>query len=166
MKVRFDVTGAIEKINALEGKGNIDAHFEVEFGVDEMGMLLEAKKSLVPEILSFVKDMQQITTERNDRDEEVVDLRDKIKNLEYDLNTEKEKNEELESDIKSLNIRLEGEKERHEVTKKNRDEYFNKYIKTLDNENKRIQRETEEIRKRSQDSRKTQKQEEDDDELY
>lgn len=153
MKIKFDVTGAVEKMTGfdkLEGKANLDAHFEIEFGADELGMIYEAQRALVPEVLNFVKELQKMQNEnekdsRSDDKFEILDLKDKIRNLE---------------------IALEGEKERHESTRKNRDEYFNKYIKALDNENERIKRETEEIIKRSQDSRKTQKQEEDDDELY
>ena len=144
MRVKFDLSGAVEKMTIfkeLEGKANLDCHVEIEFGADELGMIYEFQKHMIPEVLQFIKEMK--------RDEE----------------TNLEKNE-LENKIESLEIQLDGERGRHEVTKKNRDEYFNKYIKMLDNENKRIQRETEEIRKRSQDSRKTQKQEEDDDELY
>ena len=133
MKIKFDLSGAVEKMGFVkeEGKGNISANFELEFGSDELGMLYDLQKSLVPEVLEFVKEMQRMTNEkekdsRSDDKFEILDLKDKIRNLE---------------------IALEGEKVRHEATKKNRDEYFNKYIKCLDQENMRIKKETEEFRK-------------------
>ena len=165
MRVKFDVTGNVKKMTGfdkLEGDASLDAHFEVEFGPEELGMIYEAQRTLVPEVLNFVKEMQQIQNEKEkstgaDNRFEILDLKDKIRNLE---------------------IALEGEKARHEATKKNRDEYFNKYIKCLDQENMRIKKETEEFRKSFKQEEKVNpkevlkkalektKEEEDEDDLY
>ena len=110
MKIKFDVTGAVEKLTgfskSLEGKGNLDAHFEVEFGADEMGMMLEAKKSLVPEIFDFIKEMQQMTEERNKAEE--IKLSDVEKN-------------KLETKIGILEVQLKAQEERYERLKKDKE---------------------------------------------
>ena len=134
MRVKFDITGSVEKMtgfNKLEGKGNIDAHFELEFSADELGMVYEFQKNIIPEVLGFIKEIKQ------EEDNKISDL---------------ERNR-LESRNESLEIQLEGEKERHVSTQKERDEYFEKYIKSLDEmtnkhieERKDLEKENEKLR--------------------
>ena len=151
MKIKFDLSGAVEKMTCfdkLEGKANIDAHFEIEFGADELGMIYEAQRALVPEVLSFVKEMQQLSKEENN----MSDL-------------EKSR---LESKIEGLEIQLNGERKRHSKTQKERDEYFEKYIKSLDKITKIHEEEVEKLKKENKEIEKSLgiKEEEDDDKLY
>lgn len=107
MKIKFDLSGAVKKVTGINeklgGDASLDAHLEVEFGADELGMIYEAQRALVPEVLNFVKEMQQLSN----------------KNKEENKMTELEKNR-LETRIGYLETRLENEKEkssRHEKDK-------------------------------------------------
>ena len=100
MKIKFDLTAGIEKMtgfNKLEGKGNLDAHMEIEFGADELGMIYEAQRALVPEVLSFVKEMQQITT-----DARIDDLEYEKNKLENKIGDKDEQISKLEEEIRDL----------------------------------------------------------------
>ena len=110
MKVRFDVTGAIEKMTGfdkLEGKGNLDAHFEIEFGADELAMMYQFQKEMVPEILSFIK---EVKAENEDTEKQV--LENKLSQLEFEN--------------KRLQGKLEHSEERLTSAKEDRDKWFNK----------------------------------------
>ena len=100
MKLRFDVTGAIKKVTGITekvgGDANLDAHFELEFTPDELGMVYEFQKNMIPEVLQFIKEVKK------EEDSKISDL---------------EKNR-LESRIESLEIQLNGERERHSSTQK------------------------------------------------
>lgn len=156
MRITFDITGAVEKMTGfdkLEGKANIDAHMSVEFGADELGMMYEAQKTMLPQILDFIKEVGNMSIEKDRQ------LREENTDLEKDR---------LQSQIESLEIQLNGEKKRHEYTRKNRDEYFNKYMKCLDRENEKIKKETEDFRKafKQEKALNNVKKEEDEDDLY
>lgn len=105
MKIKFDLTAGIEKMTGfdkLEGKGNLDAHMEIEFGADELGMIYEAQRALVPEVLSFIKEMQQITTDARQLDQKIDDLEYKNNNLENKLGDKDEQISKLEEEIRDL----------------------------------------------------------------
>ena len=109
MRVKFDLSGAVEKMTIfkeLEGKANLDCHVEVEFGPDELGMIYEFQKNMIPQILDFAKEMQQMSNKRQDDHLETLDLENKIKKLEYDLEV---KNLELER-VKAKVSRTEKDK--------------------------------------------------------
>ena len=144
MRVKFDLSGAVEKMTIFK---------EVEFGPEELGMIYEAQRSLVPEVLNFMKEMQKLAQESK-KESEV-----EFSNLEKDR---------LESKIESLKIQLDGERKRHSNTKKNRDEYFDKYIKLLDENTKKRKENIENLKKENEELRKSLgiEDEEDDDELY
>ena len=106
MKIKFDLSGAVKKVTGvnekLGGDANIDAHFEVEFGADELGTIYEAQRALVPEVLSFIKEMQQITTESRRLDEKIDDLEYEKNKLENKLGDKDEQISKLEEEIKDL----------------------------------------------------------------
>lgn len=137
MKLKFDVTGAIEKLagfnKAEGGKGNIDAHFELEFSAEELGMVYEAQRTMLPELLNFIKELKK------EEDNKMSDL-------------EKSR---LESKIEGLEIQLNGERERHSNTKRDRDEYFDKYIKMLDENTQKRKESIERLKKENEDLRKS-----------
>lgn len=143
MKVTFDLTGAIEKMTGfskLEGKVNLDAHMTVEFGADELGMMYEAQKNMLPQILEFIKEVGNMSIEKDRQ------LRKENTNLEINR---------LESKIEGLEIQLEGERERHTNTQKERDEYFDKYIKLLDENTEKHKEDIEKLKKESEELRKS-----------
>ena len=111
MKIKFDVTGAIEKLAGFNkdegGKGNLEAHFEVEFSAEEMGMIYEFQKNMIPEVLNFIKEMKQ----SNDDTEKQI-LENKVSHLEFE-------NKRLEG-------KLEHSEERLANAKEDRNKWFNK----------------------------------------
>ena len=106
MKIRFDITGAIKKVTGINeklgGDANLDAHFEIEFGADELGTIYEAQRALVPEVLSFIKDMQQITTDARQLDKKIDDLEYEKNRLENKLGDKDEQISKLEEEIRDL----------------------------------------------------------------
>ena len=139
MKMKFDVTGSIKKMTGfdkLEGDASLDAHFEIEFGPEELGMMYQFQKEMLPEILNFAKEMQQLTNRIDNS---------KMSDLEIN---------ELESKIEGLEIQLNGERERHLNTQKERDEYFDKYIKQLDENTRRHKEEIENLKKECEELNK------------
>lgn len=113
MKIKFDLTAGIEKMTGfdkLEGKGNLDAHFEVELAPEELGSIYEAQKVILPEILNFIKEMKQ----GNDTSEK-QDLENKVSRLEFEN--------------KRLQGKLEHAEERLSNAKEDRNKWFNKAMK-------------------------------------
>ena len=137
MKLRFDVTGAIKKVTGITekvgGDANLDAHFELEFAPDELGMVYEFQKNMIPEVLQFIKEVK--------KEED-----SKISHLEKSR---------LESRIEALEIQLNGERERHSNTQKERDEYFDKYIKLLDENTEKHKEDIEKLKRESEELRKS-----------
>ena len=136
MKMKFDISGAIEKLTGFGkidgGKGNLEAHFEVEFSAEEIGMIYEFQKNIIPEVLQFIKEIKK------EEDAKISDL-------------EKDR---LESEIEGLEIQLNGEKERHVNTQKESDEYFNKYIKLLDENTNKHKEDIEKLKKECEELNK------------
>lgn len=101
MKLKFDVTAGLEKLTGFGkidcGKGNLEAHFEVEFSAEEMGMIYEFQKQIVPEVLSFVKEMKQ----END-DAEKRNLENKVSNLEFENKRSQGKIEHAEERLENM----------------------------------------------------------------
>lgn len=111
MKVKFDITAGLEKMTVfkeLEGKANIDAHFEVEFGADELSMMYQFQKEMVPQILDFIKEVKK---ENEDSEKEILEK--KVSQLEFE------------------NARLNGKLEHAEERLSNRDKWFNKAMESL-----------------------------------
>ena len=119
MKLKFDVTAGLEKLTGFGkidgGKGNLEAHFEVEFSAEEMGMIYEFQKQIVPEVLSFVKEMKQ---ENDDAEKQI--LENKVSQLEFG-------NKRLQGKIDHAEERLNNAKEDEK-------KWFNKAMESLGDE--------------------------------
>ena len=107
MKIKFDITGAVKKttgyLEKIGDNANIDAHLEIEFGADELGTIYDAQRALVPEVLSFIKEMQQLTNNRSKEENKITDLeRNKLETrigvLEVQLRHQQENNKRCEKD--------------------------------------------------------------------
>lgn len=110
MKIKFDLTAGLEKLTGFEkigGKGNLDTHFEIEFGADELGMMYEFQKNMIPEILGFIKELKK----ENDDNEKQI-LENKVSNLEFEN--------------KRLQDKVEHTEERLTSAKEDRNKWFNK----------------------------------------
>ena len=106
MKIKFDLSGAIKKVTGITekvgGDANLDAHMEIEFSADELGMIYEAQRALVPEVLDFIKEMQQITTDARQLDKKIDDLEYEKNRLENKLGDKDEQISKLEEEIRDL----------------------------------------------------------------
>mgnify|MGYP000936119879 CR=1 FL=1 len=69
MKMNFNLTGAVENLAGAfgmeKGNANINCHLELEYSVEEMLELVKMQKEILPGILSFVKEMQELTSKQN-----------------------------------------------------------------------------------------------------
>lgn len=68
MKMNFNLTGAVENLagnfGMEKGNANINCHLELEYSVEEMLELIKAQKEILPGIMSFVKEMQELTSKQ------------------------------------------------------------------------------------------------------
>lgn len=68
MKAKFNLTGAVENLAGAfgmeKGKGNLDCSIELEYSVEEMLELIKLQKEVLPGLLNFVKEMQELTSKK------------------------------------------------------------------------------------------------------
>ena len=80
-----------------KGKANLDCNIELEYSVEEMVELIKLQKEVIPGILSFVKEMQELTNKQYRNEEKI----DKLKEENEEL---KEDNENLKREIRKHNV--------------------------------------------------------------
>ena len=102
MKAKFNLTGQVENLAGAfgmeKGKANVDCNLEVEYSVEEMIELIKLQKEMLPGILNFVKEMQELTNKQY-RNKEIIDkLEDENEEL-------REENEELKKEVSKHNIK-------------------------------------------------------------
>ena len=97
MKLNVNLDAQVEKMaegfGLKEGNASIKANLELEYSVEEILELVKMQKEILPGILTFVKEMQELTNKQY-RDEE------RIEKLE-------EENEELKKEVSKHNIKWE-----------------------------------------------------------
>ena len=68
MKMNFNLTGAVENLAGAfgmeKGNANINCHLELEYSVEEMLEIIKLQKEVLPGIMSFVKEMQELTSKQ------------------------------------------------------------------------------------------------------
>ena len=68
MKLNVNLDAQVEKMaegfGLKEGNANIKANLELEYSVEEMLELVKMQKEILPGILSFVKEMQELTSKK------------------------------------------------------------------------------------------------------
>lgn len=68
MKMNFNLTGAVENLAGAfgmeKGNANINCHLELEYSVEEMLELIKLQKEVLPGLLNFVKEMQELTSKK------------------------------------------------------------------------------------------------------
>ena len=68
MKMNFNLSAQVEKMaeafNIKEGNASINCNLELEYSVEEMLELVKAQKEILPGVLSFVKEMQELTSKK------------------------------------------------------------------------------------------------------
>ena len=103
MKAKFNLTGAVENLagnfGMEKGNANLDCNLEIEYSVEEMLELIKAQKEVIPGVLSFIKEMQELTNKQC-YEKELDKLEEENKEL-------KEDNEHLKKEIKKFNIEWE-----------------------------------------------------------
>ena len=95
MKFRLNLNAEVQKLAGNfgfnDGEGKFNCDLEVELAPEEMMEVIKAQKELVPGVLNFVKEMQEISSERYYNEEKI----DKL---------EKE-NEALKKEVSKHNIK-------------------------------------------------------------
>ena len=101
MKLNINLDAQVEKMaegfGLKEGNASIKANLELEYSVEEMLELVKAQKEILPGILSFVKEMQELTNKQYRNEEKI----DKLKEENEEL---KEDNENLKREIRKHNV--------------------------------------------------------------
>ena len=68
MKLNVNLDTQVEKMaegfGLKEGNASIKANLELEYSVEEMLELVKMQKEILPGILSFVKEMQELTSKK------------------------------------------------------------------------------------------------------
>ena len=68
MKLNVNLDAQVEKMaegfGLKEGNASIKANLELEYSVEEMLELVKMQKEILPGILSFVKEMQELTSKK------------------------------------------------------------------------------------------------------
>ena len=102
MKLNVNLDAQVEKMaegfGLKEGNASIKANLELEYSVEEMLELAKMQKEILPGILSFVKEMQELTNKRYQIEEEIDKLEEENKEL-------KEDNENLKREIRKHNVK-------------------------------------------------------------
>ena len=97
MKLNVNLDAQVEKMaegfGLKEGNGSIKANLELEYSVEEMLEITKAQKEILPGVLSFIKEMQEISFRRY-LDEEK-------------LNKLEEENEALKKEVSKHNVKWE-----------------------------------------------------------
>ena len=91
MKMNFNLTGAVENLAGAfgmeKGNANINCHLELEYSVEEMLELVKAQKEILPGVLNFVKEMQELSSKKyydEEKEHEIEKLRrenDRLKSI-------------------------------------------------------------------------------------
>ena len=88
MRLNVNLDAQVEKMaegfGLKEGNASIKANLELEYSVEEMLELVKMQKEILPGILSFVKEMQELTSKQNYNSEK-----------EWEIERLKEENEKL-----------------------------------------------------------------------
>ena len=102
MKLNVNLDAQVEKMaegfGLKEGNASIKANLELEYSVEEMLELVKAQKEILPGILSFVKEMQELTSKQQHYNE------DKIDKLEEEKEELKEDNRNLKRELRKFNV--------------------------------------------------------------
>lgn len=68
MKLNVNLDAQVEKMaegfGLKEGNASIKANLELEYSIEEMLELVKMQKEILPGILSFVKEMQELTSKK------------------------------------------------------------------------------------------------------
>ena len=84
MKLNINLDAQVEKMaegfGLKEGNASIKANLELEYSVEEMLELVKAQKEVLPGIMNFVKEMQELTSKQNYDSEKELEIR----NLRYE----------------------------------------------------------------------------------
>ena len=82
MKMNFNLSAQVEKMaeafNIKEGNASINCNLELEYSVEEMLELVKAQKEILPGVLSFVKEMQELTSKKfydEEKEREIENLK-------------------------------------------------------------------------------------------
>ena len=79
MKAKFNLTGAVENLAGAfgmeKGKANLDCNIELEYSVEEMVELIKLQKEVIPGLLNFVKEMQELSGKKYYDEEKERELR-------------------------------------------------------------------------------------------
>ena len=86
-----------EGFGLKEGNASIKANLELEYSVEEMLELVKVQKEILPGILSFVKEMQELTNKQYRNEEKIDKLEEENEEL-------KEDNENLKREIRKHNV--------------------------------------------------------------
>lgn len=82
MKFKLNLNAEVQKLAGTfgfnEGEGKFNCDLEVEFAPEEMMEVIKMQKELVPGVLGFVKEMQEITSKKyydEDKEREIRNLK-------------------------------------------------------------------------------------------
>lgn len=104
MKLNVNLDAQVEKMaegfGLKEGNASIKANLELEYSVEEMLELAKMQKEILPGILSFVKEMQEISNQKYFDEERINKLEEENEDL-------KEDNENLKKEISKFNVKWE-----------------------------------------------------------
>ncbi len=83
MKLNVNLDAAVQKMvgnfGLEDGSANIKASLELEYSIEEMLELVKAQKEVLPGILTFIKEMQELTSKQNYDSEKEYEI-EKLKN--------------------------------------------------------------------------------------
>ena len=78
MKFRLNLNAEVQKLAGNfgfnDGEGKFNCDLEVELAPEEMMEVIKAQKELVPGVLNFVKEMQEISSKRYYNEEKIDKL--------------------------------------------------------------------------------------------
>lgn len=107
MRVKLDLGAEVKKLAGNfgfnDGEGKFNCNLEVEFAPEEMMEVIKMQKEIVPGVLNFVKEMQEMSNDTNEKN-------CKIDSLQFNLDRERDKNKILEEKIEILESRNKEEK--------------------------------------------------------
>ena len=97
MKLNINLDAQVEKMaegfGLKEGNASIKANLELEYSVEEMLELVKLQKEILPGILSFIKEMQNMSNKQyyeSKKDEKIKELKEEIAFLEGKLEAKEE----------------------------------------------------------------------------
>lgn len=94
MKLNVNLDAAVQKMvgnfGLEDGSANIKANLELEYSVEEMLELVKAQKEILPGVLNFIKEMQELVNKQNYDSEKELEIR----NLKYENERLKRMNKE------------------------------------------------------------------------